>query len=66
MSPSAHDPPTSEPMTAPPPPAPALHAAERLTITEARDLLDWLEGHGIRAHEVTLESDGTMTVRWPK
>ena len=43
-----------------------MHAAEHLTITEARDLLDWLQGHGIAAHEVKLEADGTMTVRWAK
>lgn len=62
MTPSAHEPPVSEPVPAP---APAMHAAEHLTIAEARDLLDWLQGHGIRAHEVTLEPDGKMTVRWP-
>jgi hypothetical protein len=42
-----------------------MQAAEHLTIAAARDLLDWLQGHGVRAHEVTLEPDGTMTVRWP-
>lgn len=65
MSPSAHDPPASEPMPAALP-VPTLQAAERLSIAAARDLLDWLDGQGVRAHEVTLESDGTMTVRWPK
>jgi len=41
-----------------------MQAAEHLTITEARDLLDWLQGRGIRADEVKLEPDGKMTVRW--
>jgi hypothetical protein len=42
-----------------------MRSAEHLSIAEARDLLDWLQGQGIRAHEVTLEPDGRMTVRWP-
>jgi hypothetical protein len=42
-----------------------LRSAEHLSIAEARDLLDWLQGQGIRAHEVKLEPDGKMTVRWP-
>jgi hypothetical protein len=63
MSPSAHEPPVGEPVPAMT--SPALRAAEHLSIAEARDLLDWLQGHGISAQEVTLEPDGTMTVRWP-
>ena len=63
MSPSAHEPPVGEPVPATSPPP--LQAAEHLTITQARDLLDWLQGQGIRAHDVALEPDGTMTVRWP-
>lgn len=63
MAPSAQEPPVSEPVPASP--APAMQAAEHLTIAAARDLLDWLQGHGVRASEVTLEPDGTMTVRWP-
>jgi hypothetical protein len=42
-----------------------MKSAEHLPISAARDLLDWLEGQGIRAHDVKLEADGTMTVRWP-
>jgi hypothetical protein len=38
--------------------------AEDLTLTEATELLDWLEGHGIRAHEVQLDELGRMTIRW--
>jgi hypothetical protein len=41
-----------------------VNVAENLTISEARDLLDWLEGQGIQAHDVTLGTDGKMTVRW--
>ena len=63
MSPPAQEPPVSEPVPASP--VPAMQAAEHLTIAEARDLLDWLQGRGVRAHEVKLEPDGTMTVRWP-
>jgi hypothetical protein len=64
MSQPAHQPPVGEPVPASTP-AP-LRAAEHLTISQARDLLDWLQGQGISAHEVTLEPDGTMTVRWPQ
>ena len=38
--------------------------AEDLTLTEATELLDWLEGHGIRAQEVQLDETGRMTIRW--
>jgi hypothetical protein len=38
--------------------------AEDLSLTEATELLDWLEGHGIRAHEVQLNEAGRMTIRW--
>ena len=37
---------------------------EHLTIAEATELLDWLEGHGIRAKDVSLDTDGLLTVRW--
>jgi len=63
MPPSAQEPPVSEP--APAPPAVPMRVAEHLSIAEAGDLLDWLQGQGIRAQEVTLEPDGKMTVRWP-
>ena len=69
MPPSAQEPPVNEPPVsepAPAPPATPMQAAEHLSIAEARDLLDWLEGHGIKSREVTLEADGTMTVRWAK
>jgi hypothetical protein len=42
----------------------AVQSAEHLNIAQARDLLDWLDGQGVRADEVKLEPDGTMTVRW--
>ena len=38
--------------------------AENLSLTEATELLDWLEGHGIRADEVRMTEDGKMTIRW--
>jgi hypothetical protein len=41
-----------------------LTEAGNLTITEARDLLDWLEAHGIRASEVSADPAGKMIVRW--
>jgi hypothetical protein len=63
MSPSAHDPPVSEPVAAAV--VPPVRAAEHLSITQARDLLDWLQGQGVQADVVKLEADGTVTVRWP-
>lgn len=63
MPPSAQEPPVSEPASAAP--APPMRTAEHLSIAEARDLLDWLQGQGIRAHEVKLDADGKMTIRWP-
>jgi hypothetical protein len=41
-----------------------IRVAAHLTITDARDLLDWLEVHGIRARDVAIEPDGYMSVRW--
>jgi hypothetical protein len=38
--------------------------ADDLTLTEATELLDWLEGHGIAAREVHINEAGRMTVRW--
>lgn len=35
-----------------------------LSVTEAGELLDWLEGHGIRDREVQITPDGRMAVRW--
>jgi hypothetical protein len=37
---------------------------EHLTVVEAGELLDWLEGHGIQARDVAIEPDGYMSVRW--
>jgi hypothetical protein len=62
MTPPARQSPASDPAA---PPAPAINVAEHLSIADARDLLDWLQGQGIEPHEVTLEPDGKMTVRWP-
>jgi hypothetical protein len=41
-----------------------VRVAEHLTVTEASELLDWLEGHGIEPSEVSVDSEGRMTVRW--
>jgi hypothetical protein len=41
-----------------------INVADRLTVTEASDLLDWLEGHGISPREVSIDSEGRMSVRW--
>jgi hypothetical protein len=35
-----------------------------LTLAEATELLDWLEGHGIQAESVELTPAGSVTVRW--
>lgn len=53
---AAHDP--SDAMTGP------AGIAENLTLAEATELLDWLEGHGIHATDVCLDADGRLTVRW--
>jgi hypothetical protein len=44
--------------------APGPCEATDLTLEEATDLLDWLEGHGVRADEVVLTENGRVTVRW--
>ena len=44
--------------------ASSTRSVENLSVAAARDLLDWLEGQGIRTDDVTLEADGTMSVRW--
>lgn len=38
--------------------------ARDLSLTEARDLLDWLEGHGLFAANVDLTPSGLMTIAW--
>ncbi len=39
-------------------------SADHLTVTEAGELLDWLEGHGIRPCDVEIDRDGLFSVRW--
>ena len=41
-----------------------VRSAHHLNVSQARDLLDWLEAHGITAQEVVLDGDGTFSVRW--
>ena len=38
--------------------------SERLSITDARDLLDWLEGGHIHGEVIGIETDGTLRVSW--
>jgi hypothetical protein len=38
--------------------------AADLSLAEARDLLDWLEGNGLHTLNVELTPAGRMTVRW--
>lgn len=40
------------------------HVVGDLSVTEAGELLDWLEGHGIRDRNVAITPDGRMAVRW--
>ena len=62
MAPSAQERPATDRPEAPP--DPDRRSAEHLTVSQARDLLDWLEAHKIPTTEVLVEADGTMTVRW--
>jgi hypothetical protein len=39
------------------------HACTSLTLSEAEQLLDWLEAHGVRERETSLRADGAI-VRW--
>lgn len=41
-----------------------IHYSDHLTVRQAEDLLDWLEGHGVSSREVHLEADGLLTVSW--
>jgi hypothetical protein len=41
-----------------------VRVADHLSVSEASDLLDWLEGHGIKPREVSVDSDGRMSVHW--
>ena len=43
---------------------PMVHSAHHLTLTEARDLLDWLETQRIPSDNVTFDDDGFMSVQW--
>ena len=42
----------------------ALQEADNLSLREAADLLDWLEGHQIRPLKVEMTAEGRVTVRW--
>jgi hypothetical protein len=44
-------------------PAPVQEAAG-LSLTEATELLDWLENHRIRPTDLQMDSEGRMTIRW--
>jgi hypothetical protein len=41
-----------------------IQSADRLSLTDASDLLDWLENHGIAAREVVCDAEGLMSIRW--
>ena len=41
-----------------------VRSANHLTVTQAGELLDWLEGHGIQAQNVSIEPEGRVSVRW--
>jgi hypothetical protein len=51
--------PITEPNT-----GPIWRNAFELSFTEATNLLDWLEAHGVKRREVMLEKSGMITVRW--
>src|SRR5947208_16964271 len=42
----------------------SIYEAAELSLSEATDLLDWLENHQIRASEVDMNPAGRVTVRW--
>jgi hypothetical protein len=42
----------------------SVQEAGNLSLTEATDLLDWLENHQIRPSDVEMDSAGRLTVRW--
>ena len=42
----------------------STEVVEGLTFAEATELLDWLEGHDIRASDVRMDETGRMTVAW--
>jgi hypothetical protein len=43
---------------------PQGQSANNLTLTQAEDLLDWLECHGIAPQDVHVDAEGRMSVRW--
>ncbi|MCE9532204.1 MAG: hypothetical protein K8T89_13955 [Planctomycetes bacterium] len=45
-------------------PFPSMRVRTDLTFQEARDLLDWLDAHGISARVVDVTDEGDVTVRW--
>jgi len=46
------------------PPQPRAHVVKGLTLSDARDLLDWLEAHGIEQFEVDLDDGDMICVSW--
>lgn len=42
----------------------SVQEAARLSLSEATDLLDWLENHQIRPSDVEMDAAGRVTVRW--
>jgi hypothetical protein len=38
--------------------------ALELTVAKARELLDWLEAHGIDQFEIKVEESGKFTITW--
>jgi hypothetical protein len=42
----------------------SVQEAASLSLSEATDLLDWLENHEIRPSNVEMDSAGRVTVRW--
>jgi hypothetical protein len=46
--------------------APArMRIVRELTLDDARDLLDWLEAHGIVPAEVVIQASGLFAIVWP-
>jgi hypothetical protein len=44
--------------------SPSIHEAADLSLSEATELLDWLENHQIDASQVEMDPAGRVTVRW--
>jgi hypothetical protein len=41
-----------------------VRIVQDLTIAEARELLDWLEGHAVESTRLELDQNGHVTIRW--